>query len=61
MNHCWIQRATIAASNEGRACELSRRLTVAVLFARDGAPGPWLLLLGGLWGAVAAITLGTPG
>lgn len=61
MSRFWSTRDALAGCNEGRACELSRRATFAVLFSRQGRPGMWLMLVGGLWGLVAAITLGTPG
>jgi hypothetical protein len=57
LNH-WLDRQTFAGCNEGRGSELSRRLTFLVLFAPDGRPGMWLMLVAGLWALVAATTLG---
>lgn len=35
-----------SVANEGRGCELSRRLTMLLLFPHlDARPGPWLLVL----------------
>jgi len=61
LNHCWPQREASLACNEGRHCEASRRLSFLVLFSRDGRPGMWLMLVAGLWGLVAATTLGRIG
>ncbi|QJW85501.1 hypothetical protein HK414_26025 [Ramlibacter terrae] len=51
----------MTACNEGRYCEASRRLTFRVLFSQDGRLGMWLMLVAGLWGLVAATTLGGMG
>lgn len=61
MNHWLTPCEAILRSNEGRACELSRRASFAVLFTREGRPGAWLLLVAALWSVVAATALGTPG
>lgn len=46
------------ASGEGRACELSRRATVLVLFpSLDARPGPWILLLAAVFTFVTVRTL----
>lgn len=53
--------ARLAASGEGRNCELSRRLTTLVLFPRlDARPGAWLLFLAGVctFVAVRALEMG---
>lgn len=43
-----------AASEEGRNCELSQRLTTLLLFPRmDAMPGPWLLFLAAVCSYVA--------
>lgn len=59
MNHCRPQRGALVHCDEGRRCELSRRLTLHVLCRPDGRPGAWLMLVAGLWGLVAATTLAT--
>ena len=61
LNHGWSHRDAIFGSNEGRNCELSRRVTFMVLFSREGRPGLWLALVGMLWAVVAATAFGTPG
>lgn len=58
MDNPWPSSDAFAACNEGRACELSRRATFLVLFSREGRPGTWLMVLAGLWGVIAATTLG---
>ena len=40
-------------SDEGRACEPSRRLTRRLLFTRRGWPGAWLVVLFACWIGVA--------
>lgn len=61
MNDWWTSHDAFMGGNEGRASELSRRVTFLVLFSREGRPGMWLMLLAALWTVVAATTLGTPG
>lgn len=61
LNHCWPHRDALACCDEGRSSELSRQLTFLVLFTREGRPGLWLMLVGALWGLVAASTLGALG
>lgn len=51
----------VAASREGRDCDLSHRLTALLLFPRlDALPGPWLLFLTAVCSfvAVRALELG---
>jgi hypothetical protein len=48
----------IAASREGRECELSRKLTAMLLFPHlDARPGPWLLFLAAVCSFVAVRAL----
>ena len=57
----WAHGDAFLGSNEGRASELSRRVTCMMLFTRDGRPGMWLMLVAALWAVVAATAFGTPG
>lgn len=59
-NPRWNAADALIGCNEGRASELSRRMTMRVLFTREGRPGLWLMLVGALWGVVAATVFGTP-
>jgi hypothetical protein len=57
----WTSGDTFIGCHEGRASELSRRISFLVLFPREGRPGMWLMLLAALWAVVAATAFGTPG
>ena len=61
VNRWWTHGDAFLGCKEGRASELSRRVTCMMLFTRDGRPGMWLMLVGTLWAVVAATALGTPG
>ena len=44
--------------NQGRNSEECRRLTFLVLFAPNGRPGCWLVLVALSWALVAGVALG---
>ena len=57
----WWAHGDAFLGNEGRASEMSRRVTCMVLFTPEGKPGMWLMLVAALWAVVAATAFGTPG
>lgn len=61
LNHRRTHCDAFLRCDEGRACELSRRVTAAVLFTRDGRPSMWLVLVGLVWATATATAFGTPG
>lgn len=61
LNHCWTHCGAFIGCDEGRACELSRRVTCMVLLSRNGRPGTWLAVVAMLWAVVTATAIGTPG